>query len=65
MIKDPAFPVSNGVDTDFGMTVRQYYKTEAINRCVIINGDDHVGAARWCGAFADAMIAEDKEHENK
>lgn len=65
MIKDPAFPVSNGVDTDFGMSMRQYYKAAALTGLLSdCDGTlDNAQMAKICGWIADEMVKEDEEHE--
>ncbi len=62
-------PCQNGAP---GMTMRQYYKAKAINAILLPSGDgsqygpsveDCKKAAEWAGRVADAMLAEDAEHE--
>lgn len=61
-----------------GMTQRQYYKAQALaglmanpavvmykNNDWMLNGKASPEVARWCGRMANAMIAEDAEHEAK
>lgn len=66
-IKDggPAYPLNDGFKANRGMSVRQFYKAAALQglladkyRYGILR--EYVLAA---AQYADAMLAEDKEHE--
>ncbi len=72
----PAFPLSESSSSVHnGMTMRQYYKAAALQgllaspRVFTVDGNSgdlsETETARACGLFADAMLAEDKEHANE
>ena len=46
------------------MTVRQQYKVAAMQAFITHRGDAANNICQASGAVADAMIAEDKEHES-
>lgn len=58
-----------------GMTLRQYYKAAAMQAMDLKEGKENSrgqldgGDTKWvadaCGAYADALLAEDEEHARK
>lgn len=56
-----AFPVSNGVDTDWGMTLRDWFAGQALAGIASISNDNFSlspeDEAAWAYQRADAMIA--------
>lgn len=76
----PAFPViTPNANISHGMSMRQYYKGQALAGMLsnetalkaildiskVKNRTDENTAAIICSSYADAMIAEDQEFENK
>jgi hypothetical protein len=68
----PAYPVhwALGESVQEGMSLRQYYKAHApeheyffYNRYLDEGMNPLEAIAAWRGASADAMLAEDEEHE--
>ena len=66
---------NNEIEHSPGLTIRQWYKGQAIKLFVLDRKDvkdlqadrtpDHNCTSKFCGDLADAMIREDEEHAKK
>lgn len=65
---DQAFPCNKDGKTEHGLTLRQWYKGQALAGLVVANTGkmvDDEEKVRIASALADAAVAEDQEHERR
>jgi len=59
------FIIAKNSIIDKNPTIRQRYKMTALERYTWAEDDDFDRVAILCGQMADAMIAEDEQHEDR